>query len=99
MYKRGVCACLFVLLLYTPGECMVLELIYTPEAVTTSFSLSAVKTNGLSIKTVDVSVIFYCERSDVSNIVYVETVQRHFCHCILGSKSGNPYLGFLNNGL
>ena len=43
---------------------MVLELIYTPEAVTTSFSLSAVKTNGLSIKTVDVSMIFYCERSD-----------------------------------
>lgn len=60
VYKRGVCTCLFVLLLYTPGERMLLELIYTPEAVTTSFSLllSAVKTNGLSIKTVDVSMIF-----------------------------------------
>ena len=41
---------------------MLLELIYTPEAgqVTTSFSLllSAVKTNGLLIKTMDVSMIF-----------------------------------------
>lgn len=60
--ERCVCTCLFVLLLYTPGECVLLELIYTPEAgqVTTSFSLllSAVKTNGLLIKTMDVSMIF-----------------------------------------